>query len=161
MGQEKWWFRQWRRNCTIFYHFVNKNIFRKVDGETNETVRFKEATDLLSDFSPILKDLINEKLYHDLIHGGLEFQHDFSYDVVPVTQFVFNDHFSHLSVTFMGPVDTNGKNVKPSLPVVTYKFLAGFDRRNTKSPFPVNTDEALRFTICRSADGSLGNDERN
>ena len=337
----------------FFYHLVNENIFRQVNGEPNKIVDFKKAIESLSEFSPTSTGLLREKLYNDLIHGGLEFKHDFSYDVVlelsdlakglgiknsdcegfvqmavieklgchlpgrqtnfqhwivfnarkqefqivygiqveqlrnlihvdlnrpceaskiarghlinafsmcdaegtrarhvdlhsfhgcftpefyprrfalkdsiyhqrldilaaliahitaryqtclpPVTycefsvsvndisrawvldvlrsvqfydqetiqtnkknselssykaceelssfaQVVFNNHFPHLHVTFMGPLDPNGKNVKPSLPVVTYKFLAGFDRQNIKSPFPVDQDEALHLLYVR------------
>ena len=75
----------------FFYSLVKKNVFRKVNGEIIETMERTDGINLLEEeeekqgekkFSPVLVKLLDDKIYNDLIHAGLQFEHNFSYDVV-------------------------------------------------------------------------------
>jgi hypothetical protein len=47
------------------------------------------------------------------------------------SQLVLNNHFPHLEFAFTGSESDNSEIVHPPVPQVTYKFLAGFDRRKS------------------------------
>ena len=62
-------------------------------------------------------------------------------------QLVLYNHFPHLEFAFTGPARENNENVGPILPQVTYKFLAGFDRRRINAPQLKDPNEALCFLL--------------
>lgn len=62
-------------------------------------------------------------------------------------QLVLYNHFPHLEFAFTGPACENNENVRHTLPHVTYKFLAGFDRRKVNAPQLKDPNEALRFLL--------------
>jgi adenosine deaminase len=73
-----------KETARFFHYLIQENIFRKVNGEITETVNFEQAITTLKEekFPSILVNLLDKNIYDDLIHGGLEFKEDFSYDVV-------------------------------------------------------------------------------
>jgi hypothetical protein len=71
-----------KKAAEFFNFLIEANISRSDNTEQAESVGFEEATKQLENFTPVLKNLIDETFYNDLIHGGLEFKDDFSYDVV-------------------------------------------------------------------------------
>jgi hypothetical protein len=72
-----------RKTAEFFHYLVEENIFRSVNADVTKTVSFEEAIEpLQKKFPPVLYNLITKELYEDLIHGGLEFKDDFSYDIV-------------------------------------------------------------------------------
>ena len=72
------------QTARFFHYLVQKNIFRSVNGNTIETVGFEQAINSLKEkgFPLTLVNILDEKIYNDLIHAGLEFKRDFSYDVI-------------------------------------------------------------------------------
>ena len=63
------------------------------------------------------------------------------------SQLVLYNHFPHLEFAFTGPASENGENVGSELLSVTYKFLAGFDRRKINAEQLKDPDQALRFLL--------------
>lgn len=63
------------------------------------------------------------------------------------SQLVLKEHFPHLEYAFSGSMSDNGEMVPPTVPQVTYKFLAGFDRRKVKSSYFKDANEAVRFLL--------------
>jgi len=73
--------------ANFFYHLVKKNILPNGDNNNAQPQKRKEFSKIIKDLeqediSPVLLQLINKTFNGELLHRGLNFKEDFSYDVV-------------------------------------------------------------------------------
>ena len=102
---------------------------------------------------PWVFDVLRSVQFYDetvKVHSQIN-EENFTYvakeELSSFAQLVLYNHFPHLEFAFTGPARETNANVGHTLPQVTYKFLAGFDRRKVNAPQLEDPKKALRFLL--------------
>ena len=89
--------------------------------------------------------IYGEKTIQDVRNTPIAYRYAPNDELSSFSQIVLNGYFPYLQVAFKGPTNTNNKSGISSPIDVTYRFLAGFDRRKIGSPFPTDSEKALQL----------------